>query len=464
MTARGSACASPRARGPRHPRPAQARLDRSARRADAQARRAGPHPLGRAAQSRRGRVARTGRRRGHRHRPHRSSAYREMSAPRSAPTPSSAKSRSERGPPRPARAPDPEHLWEPGPSASRARLENRGCAGSAPPGLASWRCPTVAASIRVGGRGSIVEPSPARRGPAWPVRSQRGRGPGRWCGLSGPSGPSDERRQARPASAEPTCCRRGAGAFGHRPFPRRLDGGCGRSGRSRPARPFCRAVGTVGANAAVRVGPLQPLAQARIVVPGGIGGDLASGDPLHPAHRDVRLVVEDRDCDVDRLGAVRARLGLPPLVRPARVRVLPAGLCGPDLGRGPARLDLRLSAVGDALARGRDPCGIHDLAPRSTRIRTERNVSRSKVSASISNGSPHAEPSASCPSIDGNPSCPAIAVSESESRSPRSDAGCEGSQLIVVRRRRDALGLHPAPAVGIKTRPSAARPRTVRPP
>ncbi len=90
-----------------------------------------------------------------------------------------------------------------------------------------------------------------------------------------------------------------------------------------------RAVGAVGPDVAGGVGPLdQSLAQARAVVPGGIGGDLAADDPVYSVDRDVGLVAEDGDRDVDLPVSFHARLGLGVLDGPAPVHVLLARLRG----------------------------------------------------------------------------------------------------------------------------------------
>ena len=100
-----------------------------------------------------------------------------------------------------------------------------------------------------------------------------------------------------------------------------------------------RAVGRVGPHRARRVGLVeQPLAQPRALVGRGVGRVPAPDQPMLAIDRDMVLVAEGRDGDVDRRNRpVGPRLGLAEFDRPARVAVLV-----PELGR------LRLPGLGDA--------------------------------------------------------------------------------------------------------------------
>ena len=127
-----------------------------------------------------------------------------------------------------------------------------------------------------------------------------------------------------------------------------------------------RAVGGVGPDVARRVGRIEDVGQLRPVMGGRAGDGEAADEAVLAVDRDVRLVAEHRDGDLDLgLRAVRlrrARLG--PLQRPAGVAVLLRELLrlGRPRLRDPALLQSRLLGIGVALTRGRDDRGVDDLA------------------------------------------------------------------------------------------------------
>jgi hypothetical protein len=111
--------------------------------------------------------------------------------------------------------------------------------------------------------------------------------------------------------------------------------------------------------------------QVRPVV-GSRAGDGEAADEAVPAvDRDVRLVPEHRDSDLDlglRAGR-RCRPCLGPLQGPASIAILLCELlrsCRPRVGD-PAFLQSRFLRIGDALTRGRDDRRVDDL-PRHRKV------------------------------------------------------------------------------------------------
>src|SRR5947209_4546124 len=127
-----------------------------------------------------------------------------------------------------------------------------------------------------------------------------------------------------------------------------------------------RAVGRVGPHRARGVGLVeQPFTQPRALISRSVGCVPAPDQPMLAIDRDVVLVAECRDGDVDRRNRpVRARLGLAELDRPARVAVLVPELGGlglPGLGNASV-LDGLLFLLGVALLGRGDQRSVDDLA------------------------------------------------------------------------------------------------------
>jgi hypothetical protein len=127
-----------------------------------------------------------------------------------------------------------------------------------------------------------------------------------------------------------------------------------------------RAIGRVGPHRAGRVGLInESLAQSRALVSRRVGCVPAPDQPVFVVDRDVVLVAERRDGDVDDgLRAVGALLGLAELDRPARVAILVGELGGlglPVLRDAPLP-DGRLLILGVALF-GRGDQGGSTICP-----------------------------------------------------------------------------------------------------
>lgn len=126
-----------------------------------------------------------------------------------------------------------------------------------------------------------------------------------------------------------------------------------------------RAICAVGPDAGAGVGRVQePAPQHPAIVGGGIGDVPSPDQPVATVDAGMRLVSEGRDRDVGKRLAILAHSGLAKLDRPARVRVLLAGLgrlVGPDLGRRLALLDGRLLVLAVALLGRGDERAVDDL-------------------------------------------------------------------------------------------------------
>src|SRR5690349_21575039 len=95
----------------------------------------------------------------------------------------------------------------------------------------------------------------------------------------------------------------------------------------------------------------------------GIGRRPAADQSVPTIDRDMVLVAERRDRDVDLRYAIFARLGLAELHRPACIAILLAQFRRTlrPLPRDASRLDLSLLSFGVALLRRGDDRGINDL-------------------------------------------------------------------------------------------------------